>query len=147
MGDNVNSPSHYNVGNIEVIDAIDSWQLGFAEGNAVKYIARAKHKGKELEDLQKARWYLDHAIQKLEGAIPAVWRAELDAVSGSNEDTDLPLVWIVYEDGFADEARRIYCDWIDDEHSGPRINEAKAISLAQLSEPGKTLEIHGRPSR
>lgn len=62
----VNHPSHYNAGSIEVIDAIEDWDLGFHEGNVVKYVARAKHKGKELEDLKKARWYLERKIQELE---------------------------------------------------------------------------------
>jgi hypothetical protein len=65
----VNHPTHYNQGKLEVIDVIEDWKLGFCEGNAVKYIARAKHKGKELEDLQKARWYLDRAIQALEAPL------------------------------------------------------------------------------
>lgn len=62
----VNHPQHYNFGSIEVIDAIDSWQLGFYEGNVVKYVARAKHKGKEIEDLKKAQWYLSRLISNLE---------------------------------------------------------------------------------
>jgi len=64
--DMVNNPDHYNAGSIEVITAIDDWNLGFCLGNAVKYIARADHKGKKLEDLKKARWYLNHEIEKLE---------------------------------------------------------------------------------
>lgn len=64
--DAVNHPSHYNTGSIEVIDAIEDWRLGFSLGNAVKYIARAAHKGKMIEDLKKARWYLDREIQRLE---------------------------------------------------------------------------------
>lgn len=63
---NVYSPSHYNTGKIEVIDAIDDWNLGFYEGNIVKYVARAKHKGKQLEDLKKAHWYLERLINSLE---------------------------------------------------------------------------------
>ena len=66
MSDAVNHPSHYNTGSIEVIDAIEDWGLGFALGNAVKYIARAAHKGKMIDDLKKARRYLDRAIQRLE---------------------------------------------------------------------------------
>lgn len=54
----VHHPSHYNVGSIEVIDAIEDWYLGFHLGNVVKYIARAPHKGKFAQDLEKARWYL-----------------------------------------------------------------------------------------
>ena len=66
MADAVNSPAHYNAGKIEVIDAIEDWKLGFHEGNVVKYVARAKHKGRELEDLKKGRWYLDRLIQQME---------------------------------------------------------------------------------
>lgn len=64
----VDHPAHYNTGEIEVIDAIEDWSLGFHEGNVVKYVARARHKGRELEDLKKARWYLDRAIANLEGS-------------------------------------------------------------------------------
>jgi len=62
----VDHPKHYNAGRIEVIDAIEDWGLGFSLGNVVKYCARASHKGKPLEDLKKAQWYLSRAIEKLE---------------------------------------------------------------------------------
>lgn len=62
----VDHPKHYNAGRIEVIDAIEDWQLGFHLGNVVKYVARAGRKGPPLEDLKKAQWYLDRAIAKLE---------------------------------------------------------------------------------
>lgn len=62
----VNHPSHYNRGKIEVIDAIEDWDLGFALGNAVKYIARAGYKGDPIEDLRKAAWYIDREINRLE---------------------------------------------------------------------------------
>lgn len=62
--DTVNHPPHYNTGGIEVIEAIEAWGLGFHLGNAVKYIARANHKGSRLEDLRKARWYLDREIER-----------------------------------------------------------------------------------
>ena len=65
MPDPVNHPAHYNTGKIEVIEVIEDWKLGFHDGNAVKYIARAAHKGNRLQDLQKARWYLDRLITKL----------------------------------------------------------------------------------
>ena len=64
--DSVNHPSHYNMGKFEVIDVIDDWGLGFNLGNAVKYIARARHKGKLVEDLKKAVFYLQHEIEKAE---------------------------------------------------------------------------------
>ena len=65
--ESVNHPSHYNIGNIEVIDAIDDWNLNFSRGNAIKYIARAGHKNKETEiqDLEKAIWYIQHEIERL----------------------------------------------------------------------------------
>jgi hypothetical protein len=64
--DMVNNPKHYTFGTIEVIDVIEDWQLEFHEGNCVKYIARAKHKGNELENLKKAQWYLNRRIEQLE---------------------------------------------------------------------------------
>ena len=67
MNDNVNHPSHYTDGKIEVIDFIEDKQLGFCLGNAVKYISRAgkKYKDKEVEDLQKAIWYIERRIKEL----------------------------------------------------------------------------------
>lgn len=67
-GDPVN-PSHYKRGRIETIDVIEEWNLGFCLGNTVKYISRAGHKdpAKTVEDLKKARWYLDRHINRLEG--------------------------------------------------------------------------------
>ena len=62
----VNHPSHYNAGNIEVIDAIEDWGLDFNAGNVVKYVARHQHKANAIEDLKKARWYLDRIIERLE---------------------------------------------------------------------------------
>ena len=59
----VNHPPHYNQGNIEVIDAIEDWGLDFNAGNVVKYVARHQHKAEPLEDLKKARWYLDRLIE------------------------------------------------------------------------------------
>lgn len=63
----VDHPAHYNTGKIEIVAAIDDWRLGFSLGNAVKYIARAgkKDPAKTLEDLRKARWYLDREIERL----------------------------------------------------------------------------------
>lgn len=65
--DAVNHPSHYTDGKIEVIDFIEDKNLGYHLGNAVKYISRAgkKDPDKEVEDLQKAAWYINRKIQKL----------------------------------------------------------------------------------
>ena len=61
--DIINNPSHYVTGGIETIDFIEAKLLGFNLGNVVKYISRADHKGKRIEDLEKARFYLDREIQ------------------------------------------------------------------------------------
>jgi hypothetical protein len=66
MTDNINHPPHYNHGKIEAIEVIEDWKLGFNDGNAVKYISRHRHKGTPLDDLKKARWYLDREIGRLE---------------------------------------------------------------------------------
>lgn len=63
--DPVNSPSHYTTGKIEVIDFIEDKELGYRLGNTIKYIARAEHKGNKLQDLEKARWYLDREISSI----------------------------------------------------------------------------------
>ena len=61
--DVINHPSHYTRGKIEVIDFIEDQQLPYHLGNVIKYIARAGYKGDKLEDLKKARWYLDRYIK------------------------------------------------------------------------------------
>lgn len=63
----VNHPVHYGGDTTyEAIKVIEAWGLGFCLGNTVKYICRAKKKGEPLEDLKKARWYLDREIQRRE---------------------------------------------------------------------------------
>lgn len=66
--DPVNHPSHYTAGRIECIDFLEDQQLGYHAGNVVKYVVRHAHKGNPLQDLQKARWYLDRLITQLESA-------------------------------------------------------------------------------
>jgi len=66
--DNVNSPSHYTTGNIECIDYIFDTIAdpeSFCVGNVLKYVSRYKHKN-GIEDLQKARYYLDKVIGLME---------------------------------------------------------------------------------
>ena len=57
----VDHPSHYNQG-IETIEYIESWSMNFNTGNVIKYVTRAGYKNDKLEDLKKARWYLDKLI-------------------------------------------------------------------------------------
>lgn len=67
MSNPINHPSHYTLGKIEVIEAIEDWKLGFNRGNAIKYVARAGKKDpeKEIEDLGKAVWYLKREVELL----------------------------------------------------------------------------------
>lgn len=63
----VNHPPHYTFGRYEVIDVLEDWFVDEPHLWQVgKYIARAARKGDELEDLKKARWYLNRKIEKLE---------------------------------------------------------------------------------
>ena len=67
--DPVNHPSHYTKGKIEVADFIADQKLNFDRGNAVKYVCRAGSKDpeKEIQDLEKAIWYINHEIKMLKG--------------------------------------------------------------------------------
>ena len=70
INDPVNHPAHYNSGKIEVSDFISDQKLDFFLGNVVKYISRAGKKAvdKTVEDLEKARWYLNRKIVELGGS-------------------------------------------------------------------------------
>ena len=68
MQDAVNHPSHYTQGGIECIEAIEAAMTpeelrGYLKGNVIKYVWRSNHKGSLLQDLEKARWYLDRLIE------------------------------------------------------------------------------------
>lgn len=62
--DMVNHPQHYSAHGIEPIDYIESHNLNFNLGNVIKYVSRAPYKGTELQDLKKAKWYLEREINK-----------------------------------------------------------------------------------
>lgn len=66
--DLVNQPPHYKVGGIETIDFIEAKKLGYNLGNVVKYVSRAEHKADRVQDLRKAKWYLEREIDLLSGA-------------------------------------------------------------------------------
>ena len=68
--DVVNKPSHYNTGSIECIEGIQASMSaeafnGYLKGNCMKYLWRYDYKGKPVEDLQKAQWYLAELIKEL----------------------------------------------------------------------------------
>ena len=87
MSDPVHNPPHYKSGGIEVIDVIEAFELNFRLANVVKYVLRAGRKGDALEDLEKAAWYLDREIDKLEE------RAEEDEVADESTHTK-PVVCV-----------------------------------------------------
>jgi hypothetical protein len=65
--DFINNPSYYTKGRkYEPIDVIEDWKLSYCLGNALKYISRAGRKDKSTycQDLKKAVWYLERAIQE-----------------------------------------------------------------------------------
>ena len=64
MKEQVNHPEHYRQG-IEPIEVIESWDLNFSLGNAIKYILRSPYKGKQIEDIEKARWDINIGINRL----------------------------------------------------------------------------------
>lgn len=61
IDDPVNSPKHYTQGDMEVITAIEGLGLDYHQGNILKYIARYKYKN-GIEDLRKAKWYIDRLL-------------------------------------------------------------------------------------
>lgn len=68
--DNINNPKHYTLGKVECIDAIEGMLgeeglMAFCLANAVKYIWRHRLKGKPIEDLEKAQWYINKAKETL----------------------------------------------------------------------------------
>lgn len=69
----VDHPPHYRAGGVEAIDVIEAFGLGFGLGNVAKYVLRAGRKADALEDLMKARWYLDREIARLEDAARVAW--------------------------------------------------------------------------
>lgn len=64
--DLVNHPPHYTKGKFEVIDVLEDWQLNYHLACVVKYIARCDLKSDAIQDLKKARWYLDREISRRE---------------------------------------------------------------------------------
>lgn len=70
MFDEVDRPKHYNLGGIECIDAIRASMTkeefeGYLKGNSLKYLWRYRYKGKALQDLEKAQWYLTKLIESV----------------------------------------------------------------------------------
>ncbi|MEI5668147.1 DUF3310 domain-containing protein [Bosea sp. CCNWLW174] len=71
MSESVDHPPHYGGADdpFEAIKVVEAWSLCFHLGNVVKYVSRSGKKGNALEDLKKARWYLDRKIANIEKAL------------------------------------------------------------------------------
>ena len=71
---NATNPSYYNSTKISPIDYIEDQNLGFCLGNAIKYISRAgkKNPSTEIEDLEKAMWYIERRIKELQAEKPSI---------------------------------------------------------------------------
>ena len=71
IGDDISHPAYYGGADnpYEAIKVVEAWELNFRLGNVVKYISRAGKKGDALEDLRKARWYLNREIKTLESML------------------------------------------------------------------------------
>ena len=76
--DPINKPRHYNQGGIEVCDFIKSNNFNYAQGNVVKYVSRYRHKGTPVQDLLKARWYLNKLIEETASIIQQQQTTEKD---------------------------------------------------------------------
>ena len=61
IDDPVNSPKHYTQGQMEVITAIEGLDLDYHQGNILKYVSRYRYKN-GVEDLRKAKWYIDRLL-------------------------------------------------------------------------------------
>ena len=76
--DPINKPRHYNQGGIEVFDFIKSNNFNYAQGNVVKYVSRYRHKGTPVQDLLKARLYLNKLIEETASIIQQQQTTEKD---------------------------------------------------------------------
>ncbi len=90
-GGAINSPSHYNQGKIECIDALEASMSsieyeGYLKGSAIKYLWRCRYKNNMVEDLNKSIWY----SQRLAKHILAV-KERLDAADARTEWATNPI--------------------------------------------------------
>jgi hypothetical protein len=88
--ESVNHPQHYGGDSpYETIKVIEAWNLGFNLGNAVKYISRADKKGKAVEDLHKAAWYVLRELAKSEGLPETIYTDAIAARKPKHNQAEL----------------------------------------------------------
>lgn len=116
--DIINHPPHYTATAIEPIDVIEAWDLDFHLGQVIKYVARAEHKGRYLEDLKKAQWYLTRKIAN-EDKIEQEMQQYRDAVIAEKQaKTEVP--------DLIPDPRIAGGSTADEEPYTPAVNAAKA---------------------
>jgi len=86
--DPVNRPRHYTQGGIEVYDFIKSNRFGYAQGNVVKYVSRFRYKGTPIQDLLKARWYLNKLIEETTLELSNVKKARDAEAEGKTDNKE-----------------------------------------------------------
>ena len=116
--DMVNHPDHYKIGGIETIDYIEAKNLNYRCGNAIKYITRHEHKGKPVEDLRKAIWYLERELLIAHGVHSSKFRVFVEDFAAS----------FTADRAYTDESG--YC---------PTVDHKDAQGLAELAAKAKEL--------
>ena len=132
MTDNVEKPNHYTFGKYECIDVIEELSKqndlqgaeGFLYGNIIKYLWRYKHKN-GIEDLQKARWYLDRLISNTENDYKPVGENVLNGIEGKNLNFPFHSLSLMFVDGGGTHLIR-YAD-IFEESKSAVIHQLKKI--------------------
>lgn len=98
--DVIDRPAHYLEGRtIEPLEVIEDWDLDFHIGQVVKYCARAGRKDSELQDLEKARFYLDRKIEHLADNRVTVSTFEPVTINFTADDIDEDVLKVLFGDG------------------------------------------------
>ena len=110
VNDVINHPSYYTDGKFETSEAIESWRLGYHLGNAVKYISRAGKKSKdtELEDLRKARWYIQRYLNYHHQEAKIIDTLNYAKDKGLDQDLTLALVYLAAPPPLSDNSEDIF---------------------------------------
>lgn len=114
MADNVNHPAHYTDGKYETIEFIERNLFDYHDGNAIKYISRAgkKDPNKMIEDLEKAKWYIHRANNKLDYDEKAI--TVYDYILDKKLSPELAAVVALIETSCYDEAEKMLDATIED---------------------------------
>jgi hypothetical protein len=140
MSDPVNKPAHYNAGEVETIDGIRAaLGEGFADycrGNVLKYVWRCGKKGDAVEDLRKARKYLEWAIEAMEGNCPVI------PDSSSRKPIAIPAGWRELEPDEVPKSTDMH-EWMggwyyrnDDATNEYKWHSSRHVRKIETSEPG-----------